>query len=157
MGNRAVITDKAKKVGLYLHWCGGRNSIEAFLLYCKLKDYRGFGYDSEYALARLAQVVGNFFGGTCSVGITTRRNGEDNGTYIVNGWDIVDHLDLEYDYETEEYKEVPFTWYSEDFDYDYILEFLEEINNQQPSEEQLTEEELVKGIEKLKAKKAIGD
>ena len=30
MGNRAVITDIEKKVGIYLHWNGGRDSVEAF-------------------------------------------------------------------------------------------------------------------------------
>lgn len=25
MGNRAVITDKQKKIGIYLHWNGGRD------------------------------------------------------------------------------------------------------------------------------------
>ena len=30
MGNRAVITTSKKDLGLYLHWNGGRDSIEAF-------------------------------------------------------------------------------------------------------------------------------
>ena len=37
MGNRAVITTKPEltEVGMYLHWNGGRASVEAFLAYCK--------------------------------------------------------------------------------------------------------------------------
>lgn len=31
MGNRAIITNKEKKVAVYLHWNGGRDSVEAFL------------------------------------------------------------------------------------------------------------------------------
>jgi hypothetical protein len=46
MGNRAVITTtrerepkNSNEIGIYLHWNGGRNSVEAFLTYCKLKGY----------------------------------------------------------------------------------------------------------------------
>ena len=39
MGNRAVITTENKKIGIYLHWNGGRDSVEAFLKYCELKNY----------------------------------------------------------------------------------------------------------------------
>ena len=47
MGNRAVITNSksfdvanSTDLGVYLHWNGGRDSVEAFLKYCKLKGYR---------------------------------------------------------------------------------------------------------------------
>lgn len=48
MGNKAVITTdrdsldvaKSNEIGVYLHWNGGRDSVEAFLAYCKLKNYR---------------------------------------------------------------------------------------------------------------------
>ena len=48
MGNRAVITKDRDLygIGVYLHWNGGRDSVEAFLAYCDLKRYRG--NDSEY-------------------------------------------------------------------------------------------------------------
>lgn len=96
MGNRAVITTKENfdnnGVGVYLHWNGGRDSVEAFLTYCKLKKYRAPSMDC-YGWARLCQVIGNFFGGELSLGIDTVerldcRNG-DNGVYIIEGWDIV--------------------------------------------------------------------
>lgn len=35
MGNRAVITEIGKLEGVYLHWNGGRDSVNAILYYCK--------------------------------------------------------------------------------------------------------------------------
>ena len=49
MGNRAVIQMKGSNVGIYLHYNGGRDSIEGFLAYCKLRDFRG----DDYGMARL--------------------------------------------------------------------------------------------------------
>lgn len=74
MGNRAVITT-AKEwahggIGVYLHWNGGLDSVEAFLKYCEMKGYRTPDRDC-YGWARLCQVLGNFFGGSASVGINT--------------------------------------------------------------------------------------
>ncbi len=62
MGNRAVITTPDKKMGIYLHWNGGRDSVEAFLHYCELHGFRSPDRD-PYGWARLCQVIGNFFGG----------------------------------------------------------------------------------------------
>jgi len=92
MGNRAVITTRDKQLGVYLHWNGGRNSVEAFLLYCKLKGFRSPETDC-YGWARLCQVIGNFFGDGLSVGIDRydrldTDNG-DNGVYIIENWQIV--------------------------------------------------------------------
>lgn len=97
MGNRAVITTKENfennGVGVYLHWNGGRDSVEAFLTYCKLKGYRSPSSDN-YGWARLCQVIGNFFGGGLSLGIDVVNrldcNNGDNGVYIIKGWEIVD-------------------------------------------------------------------
>lgn len=97
MGNRAVITTKENwknnGVGVYLHWNGGITSIKCFLEYCKLKGYRPPETDC-YGWARLCQVVGNFFGGGYSVGVDTLSNLDcdngDNGTYIIENWEIVD-------------------------------------------------------------------
>ena len=93
MGNRAVITTRDKKLGVYLHWNGGRDSVEGFLQYCKLKGYRCPEKDC-YGWARLCQVLGNFFGGDCSVGIDLYNrldlNNGDNGVYIIENWEIVD-------------------------------------------------------------------
>lgn len=97
MGNRAVITTKENfennGIGVYLHWNGGYDSVSAFLKYCELKGYRELDKDN-YGFARLCQVIGNFFGGTTSIGIDTVDKLDcdnwDNGVYIVEGWKIVD-------------------------------------------------------------------
>ena len=99
MGNRAVITASkssevltSKDIGVYLHWNGGRDSVEAFLKYCELKDYRSPDTDC-YGWARLCQVIGNFFGGELDIGIDQCCNLDcdnwDNGVYIIEGWKIV--------------------------------------------------------------------
>ena len=98
MGNRAVIMTKEGfengGIGLYLHWNGGRDSVEPFLKYCEIKGYRPPETDG-YGWARLAQVVGNFFGGSMSVGIEYYGKDNDfgyldNGVYIIENWNIVD-------------------------------------------------------------------
>lgn len=92
MGNRAIITNKEKKVAVYLHWNGGRDSVEAFLEYCKLHGYSS----GEYGISRFVQTVANFFGGGSSIGVLPytgdrkmAKYGDDNGVYIVDNWEIV--------------------------------------------------------------------
>lgn len=97
MGNRAVITTRENLenngVGIYLHWNGGRDSVSAFLKYCEMKGYRSPSNDC-YGWARLCQVIGNFFGGSTSIGIDVVDkldcDNYDNGVYIIDGWEIVD-------------------------------------------------------------------
>lgn len=92
MGNRAIIKTEGGHIGLYLHWNGGRDSVEAFLAYCNLRGFRSPETDG-YGWARLAQVIGNWFGGTTSLGIVEvgENAGEycDNGAYIIRNWEIV--------------------------------------------------------------------
>lgn len=119
MGNRAVVTfankkdveqwvdpegdgEKLKgycvehpnKVGVYLHWNGGRDSVEAFCEVCRRMGFRGGASDS-YGVARFVEVVANFFrNGGLSVGVDTLDrsdcNNYDNGVYVVDdGWNIV--------------------------------------------------------------------
>lgn len=103
MGNSAIITTRTNYntngIGVYLHWNGGRDSVEAFLKYCKLKGYRPPEQDS-YGWARLCQVIGNFLGGTLSLGIDkfTQDDGKwvDNGVYIIENWNIIDRKPLNY-------------------------------------------------------------
>ena len=97
MGNRAVITTPDMLCGVYLHWNGGRDSVEGFLTYCRLAGHRDPTEDGTYALARLVQVVGNFFGGSLSVGVgpydTLDCDNGDNGVYVVGqDWRIVRRL-----------------------------------------------------------------
>lgn len=99
MGNRAVITTPKKDLALYLHWNGGRDSVEPLLKYCELQGYRPPSSDN-YGWARMAQVMGNFFGGALSLGIDSfKRLGDqgDNGVYIIDGWEIVDRIETAYD------------------------------------------------------------
>ena len=98
MGNRAVITTKYNYahngIGIYLHWNGGRDSVEGFLTYCKMKGYRSPDTDI-YGWASLANVISNFFScqGMC-IGLDKVKNLDcdnyDNGVYLIEGWEIVD-------------------------------------------------------------------
>lgn len=94
MGNRAVIGFENQKTGIYLHWNGGEESVKAFLDCAKSLGVRDPVSDS-YGVARLTQIIGNFFGGSLSVGIGDLESLDcdnyDNGTYIVGkGWEIVE-------------------------------------------------------------------
>ena len=116
---------------MYLHWNGGRDSVEAFLKYCKLKGYRPPELDC-YGWARLCQVIGNFFGGELSIGIDKydkldKDNG-DNGVYVIENWNIVDRL---------------FISWPEQHEYD-LIGMLKSINNAQPEKERLSEEVIYK-------------
>ena len=131
MGNRAIITTAAKELGIYLHWNGGRESVEAFLAYCELKGYRSPTCDPAYGFARLAQVVGNFFGGGLSVGVVCADEIEamastlDNGIYLLDGWDIAG-------------REFPFEGYADATCGDLAAR-LRAIDVRQPEREQLGE------------------
>ena len=130
MGNRAVITTQKNwqndGVGIYLHWNGGRDSVEAFLKYCELKGHRAPSEDC-YGFARLCQVIGNFFGGNTSIGIDTLWHLDcdnyDNGVYIIEGWKIVDRAYLRGE---------------EQSSYD-LQEMLESIDKAQPESERIAE------------------
>lgn len=90
MGNRAVIAignEQQAKIGIYLHWNGGRASVEAFLAATR-ELMKSRGPDHQYGPARLVQVIGNFLGGSLSLGLDSldqldQDNG-DNGVYFVN-------------------------------------------------------------------------
>ena len=104
MGNRALIkTQRVGGIGLYMHWNGGRDTIAPLLHYCKLQGYRSPEIDG-YGWARLAQVVGNFFGGSTSVGIVMNYDEcDDNGVYIIKDWKIVDRVVCDGFVEQDEY------------------------------------------------------
>lgn len=113
MGNRAVITTKENwennGVGVYLHWNGGRDSVEGFLEYCKRQGYRK-PEDDCYGWAYLVTTIGNFFGDGLSLGIDTLDHLDcdnwDNGVYIIENWEVVDRKYFEgteqQEYELEE-------------------------------------------------------
>lgn len=130
MGNRAVITTEIGwncpmyHLGVYLHWNGGRDSVQAFLTYCKLKGYRTPESDC-YGWARLCQVIGNYFGGKCSVGIDVvsalDTNNGDNGVYIIKDWEIVGRQHMG----SPEQNNYP------------LLDMLQKINEAQPEKERI--------------------
>ena len=86
MGNRAVIKFGGTSQGIYLHWNGGQESVKAFLDCAKRYQLRG--NDSPYGRARLCQIIGNFFGGTLSLGVDDIQfldcNNYDNGMYVID-------------------------------------------------------------------------
>ena len=139
MGNRAIIKGIGTNIGVYVHWNGGYDSVLAFTQYCKLKGYRSPDNDPAYGTARLAQVIGNYFGGRCSVGIenmsgTTVMTPElvqefylDNGVYEIEKWEIVKHWNSNVIALKNESHE----------GYD-LIETLCEIDECQPAQEQLS-------------------
>lgn len=96
MGNRAAIRTTQSNCGIYLHWNGGVESVLAFLEAAKQLDVRDPEYDDAYCLARLTQIIGNFFGGTLSLGIMADVRGSDysdNGIYVIGkGFKIVERI-----------------------------------------------------------------
>ena len=148
MGNRAVITtnvdlgtldkdqnlyfkdgvelqNRTDKIGVYLHWNGGYDSVNAFLQYCKRRGFRNPVEDC-YGWARLCQVIGNFFGGELSIGIDVLNDLDcdnyDNGVYIIDkNWDIVERA-YKRGFEQKEYD---------------LEEFIKEIDNKQPENERI--------------------
>ncbi len=131
MGNRAVITteenfEKRSGLGIYLHWNGGRDSVQGFLEYCRLRAFRRPEND-DYGWARLTQVIGNFMGADgCSVGIDDVKcldmdNG-DNGVYLIKDWKIVGRRFYDSTWEQDEYG---------------LCEFLHYLDKEQPENQQL--------------------
>ena len=129
MGNRAVITTNKNlnETGIYLHWNGGRDSVEAFLAYCDLKHYRKPENDS-YGYAMLINVITNYFGDglSCDVGNCQHLDCDnyDKAVYIIKDWRIVGRL----------YS------YGEQYEYDFIA-MINDIDAKQPERMQLTREE----------------
>ena len=119
MSNSGVIQFKNNsEYGVYLHWNGGRDSIEAFLKYCELKSYR------NNDIPRFIQTVSNYFGGNNSIYLEPiNKISGDHGIYIVDNWKIIDRKDFRYNEQKE---------------YD-LEEMLLEIDKAQPEKLQLGE------------------
>jgi hypothetical protein len=93
MGNRAVITTADKKLGIYVHWNGGPESIIGFMKACKELKYRNPNDDPSYGFARMSHAIATFFTGETSLGIGPLKNLDvnnfDNGAYIIDkDWNI---------------------------------------------------------------------
>ena len=111
MGNRGVVAfvredqefDPEKTVGVYMHWNGGRDSIDAFLL--ATKEAMKGRVDPAFAPARFVQCVTTWMPGNSSVGLATCNeldcdNG-DNGTYLVDPASLEIHGRRHYDHEEQ--------------------------------------------------------
>ena len=91
MGNRAVLEFENTGIGIYLHWNGGRDTIEPLLAVAKEYQLRN---DDCYAPARLIQIIGNFLnyfdqrssGLSLGVGMVNNLDCDngDNGTYLIS-------------------------------------------------------------------------
>ena len=117
MGNRCLIAFKEKESKkkkeevpcIYLHWNGGRDSVETFLDATKRLGVRT--NDQSYGMARMTQIISNYLGGTLSIGISNVGDWDldflDNGVYWVDGLEIYDRTNTydgfeeqkEYDHE----------------------------------------------------------
>lgn len=137
MGNRAVIAtsgylevQNSNDIGVYVHWNGGRDSVQAFLTYCKLQKFRSPETDN-YGWARLCQVIANYMGasgGGLSVGIDKCCNLDcdnyDNGVYIIKDWEIIGRV-----------------YYNGDEQDNYpLIEMLREIDDAQPPNMRIPDE-----------------
>jgi len=90
MGNRAVICFDdyhENAIGIYLHWNGGRDSVEA-VLQATREIMGGRMGDETYARARLIQAISMVLPGNMSFGLGFCKeldcDNYDNGTYVID-------------------------------------------------------------------------
>lgn len=109
MGNRAVIVshdtnfeNRGKRIGIYLHWCGGEDSVKEFLRLAKERGIRDVDSDYTYFWARFCQVICDEFSKdgdderSVGIGIVEYLDCEnyDNGVYYINNkFEIEKHTD----------------------------------------------------------------
>lgn len=120
-------------LGIYLHWNGGRDSIEAFCEYGKLKKY-------NCNMINFITIVKNFFGGDSSIYLEKYNYHTDNGTYVLKDWNIIDRKNFD-GYEQNEHD---------------LKEMLIQIDESQPVDVQLGKDFLNSDIVNIKDLK-IGD
>lgn len=109
MGDRAVIVahdttkqNQDKRIGIYLHWYGDKETVELFLETARDKEIRGVCSDPQYGWARLTQIIANYISecgdDECSVGVDIVKyldtHNFDNGVYYIDdNFNIVKHTD----------------------------------------------------------------
>ena len=135
MGNRAVIINKKdmlengeinpNQLGIYLHWNGGKDSVEAFLKYCEL---HGYDTPDNHGWLCLGTVISSFLGVGCSAEINIASHMDldnyDNGVYIIDGWKIVGRKYL----------------HNKEQHYHNLKDMLESINEKMPVEDKIDSE-----------------
>lgn len=88
MGNRAIIIGTEAELAIYLHWNGGRDSVEAFLKYAKLQQYPSL--NSTSGVVAFTTMISNFFkspGLSVDIFIASGEQSldvGDNGVYVVD-------------------------------------------------------------------------
>lgn len=126
-------------IGIYLHWVGGYDCVNAFLTYCKMRGFRSTNEDN-YGWARLIQVISNYLGGDTGIGVGPIRTLDcdnwDNGVYLIKDWEIKGRNFFEGEEQTE---------YS-------LVEMLQEIDKKQPENERLGVEEMVRRLKEMEGK-----
>ena len=123
MSNSGIIVfEDNRELGLYLHWNGGRDSVEAFLKYCELTKKTG-GF--QYGMLSLSQVIKNWSVTLGDIIMNPFNHDTDNGIYIIDKkWNIIDRRKFN-GIEQNEYD---------------LEEFLKELDESQPAKYQLGEE-----------------
>lgn len=99
MGNSGFVMPENSRVGLYLHWDGGRDSVDAFLTYAELAGCLPLGASATdeglAALAAFTATVMNFvepYGARlqlCDPWDPDAARDADNGVYIVKDFAII--------------------------------------------------------------------
>ena len=125
MGNRAVIQIENDPLEIYLHWNGGRDSIDPMLVYAREQGIRS----GDYGVARLCQIIGNTLGGTLSLGVAPKGSysgDEDNGTYVLDSQlKIVERKGVDHLFQEQNYH-----------DYEEMLAYVREKNDKHFAKEQ---------------------
>lgn len=107
MGNRAVIVshdtnanNANEKIGVYVHWHGDQEDVQAVLDICKDAGVRTVSGDTTYFWARFCQAFANYISGgkveetSIGIGIVKQLDCDngDNGVYYVDdNFSIVNH------------------------------------------------------------------
>ncbi|MEW6889253.1 hypothetical protein [Trueperella pyogenes] len=149
MGNRATLVFKNTPFIIQLQWNGGRDSIEGFLTYARLKKlYPGVLHSSETKwtdiapFTRFTTILTNFFGNSGlhvyplyyppTVPTDPKFLNEicdgDNGTYLIENWQIVGRYGIPEGFQEQNHHP--------------LADFLRAVNNAQPEEDRLTEEQI---------------
>ena len=125
MGNRAGIQIENDPLEIYLHWNGGRDSIDPMLVYAR---EQGIG-SGDYGVARLCQIIGNTLGGTLSLGVAPKGSysgDEDNGTYVLDSQlKIVERKGVDHLFQEQNHH-----------DYEEMLAYVREKNDKHFAKEQ---------------------
>lgn len=98
MGNRALLVANEADIGLYLHWNGGRDSINAFLKYAEYAQLPPINENNDW-LPPFITVLKNFFGNDGHVVYLESINQDDlnnihydNGVYLLDGFEITERI-----------------------------------------------------------------